>query len=590
MPKDPAVFYNAQIQKLNAELDEVRSRLRVSSVLRLATFFFILGVFYGALSYASWILWGLFLVLPLFIFLVLRHGRLRQEKKMLLAQHDWNTNELRVLKRDYAHLPTGIEFEDSEHPFSKDIDLFGRGSFFQYINRTALNNGTTVLAKLLCANETTAIAEKQEGIQELSQHPEWMQQFEASASLVRTELPTDEVVAWLQAYRSFVPKKIRVASYILGLISLSAWIGYGTGLLSGYVVFGIFLLGLGITGRYLKQIGKLSAHTAKIQSTFRQYARLLALLEQREFSSSLLKEQQSKVRQENQLSSSIVRRFSKLLDALDQRNNIVVGLFTNGFLLRDLFVSKAIEDWILKHKDDVASWFQTIAFFDAYISLGNYAFNHQGHTFPKLSTTKTTIEAEQCAHPLLHPSVAVANDFKISNDEFYVITGANMAGKSTFLRTIGLQIVMANTGLPVCATLMEYSPIRLVTSMRTSDSLTDDESYFYSELKRLKYIIDTIKDRPHFIILDEILKGTNSTDKAEGSRKFLERLIRLKVSGIIATHDLSLCEVGKTFDNVKNHYFDAQIKEDELYFDYKFKEGVCQNMNASFLLRKMDIV
>lgn len=182
------------------------------------------------------------------------------------------------------------------------------------------------------------------------------------------------------------------------------------------------------------------------------------------------------------------------------------------------------------------------------------------------------------------------NDFEIKNKQFFIITGANMAGKSTFLRTVSLHIVMANVGLPVCATASVYSPVKLITSMRTSDSLTDDSSYFFSELTRLKYIVDAIKQDNYFIILDEILKGTNSTDKAIGSRKFVEKLVASHATGIIATHDLSLCEIEEHLSEVKNHYFDAQIIDDELYFDYTFKKGICQNMNASFLLKKMEIV
>ena len=165
-----------------------------------------------------------------------------------------------------------------------------------------------------------------------------------------------------------------------------------------------------------------------------------------------------------------------------------------------------------------------------------------------------------------------------------------MAGKSTFLRTVSLQIVMGNIGLPVCAEKAEYNPIKLITSMRTTDSLTDDESYFFSELKRLKFIVDAIKTDRYFIILDEILKGTNSTDKAIGSRKFVEKLVASNSTGIIATHDLSLCAAAEELPEVKNYFFDARIENDELFFDYTFKPGICQNMNASFLLKKMQIV
>ena len=149
---------------------------------------------------------------------------------------------------------------------------------------------------------------------------------------------------------------------------------------------------------------------------------------------------------------------------------------------------------------------------------------------------------------------------------------------------------MSNMGLPVCAQEIRYNPVKLITSIRNSDSLSEDTSYFFSELKRLKYIVDAIKNDNYFIVLDEILKGTNSTDKAEGSQKFVEKLVASNTTGIIATHDLSLCEIESEYEEIHNYYFDAEIKNDELYFDYKLKKGVCQNMNASFLLRKMEIV
>jgi DNA mismatch repair ATPase MutS len=179
---------------------------------------------------------------------------------------------------------------------------------------------------------------------------------------------------------------------------------------------------------------------------------------------------------------------------------------------------------------------------------------------------------------------------KLKIINFFVITGANMAGKSTFLRTVSMAIVMANVGLPVCADKFKYAPIKLITSMRSLDSLVDNESYFFSELKRLKFIVDKIENEDYFIVLDEILKGTNSTDKAIGSKKFVQKLVKSKSTGIIATHDLSLCEIENELPEVKNYYFDAEVINDELNFDYKLKRGICKNMNASFLLAKMKIV
>jgi DNA mismatch repair ATPase MutS len=210
--------------------------------------------------------------------------------------------------------------------------------------------------------------------------------------------------------------------------------------------------------------------------------------------------------------------------------------------------------------------------------------------FPEISDDQVVVKATNLGHPLLAVDKRIDNDFTIDKEQFFIVTGANMAGKSTFLRTISLSIIMANCGLPVCAESFKYSPIMLITSMRTSDSLTEDESYFYSELKRLKFIVDQIETEDYFIILDEILKGTNSKDKAIGSKKFVEKLTKSKSTGIIATHDVSLCELESEFLDIKNYYFDAEIINDDLYFDYTLKNGVCKNMNASFLLKKMQIV
>ena len=288
--------------------------------------------------------------------------------------------------------------------------------------------------------------------------------------------------------------------------------------------------------------------------------------------------------------SAALQKFSKALDALDQRNNFLFGFIVNGFFLWDLRYAFTIEKWIEKYHASVEKWFYAVEKIDAYNSLGNFSFNHTTYSFPKILQENKGIIAQDLGHPLLDPSKRIDNNFEIASEEFFIITGANMAGKSTFLRTVALQIVMSNIGLPVCSKNCSYSPIKLITSMRTNDSLGDDESYFFSELKRLKFIVDKIQDENYFIMLDEILKGTNSTDKAIGSRKFVQRLVASHSTGIIATHDLSLCEISEELPEVKNFYFDAEIVNDELHFDYHLKDGICKNMNASFLLRKMDIV
>jgi len=588
--RDLSSFYTNQIATYNSQLSKVKAQLFASSMLRLAIFGGTVLLIYLVFGNTNLVFGIVLAAIVLFLFLVSRHTDLQYKRDKIKALISCNETEIMVLKRNFHHLPDGGEYQDSKHYFSQDIDLFGRGSFYQYCNRTTLQRGSETLAGLLTENSIEDILEKQAAIKELSQIPEWRQEFSAIATLVKTEISSRKLVDWLGKYRSFVPAFMKFLPTVFSLFSILVIALYFFEFISGWGLLGWFFLGLGITGRYLRSINKLSSDTSKIQSTFQQYQKLILIIEHTDFDALQLHERKEIITKGSGKVSSILKQFSGILNALDQRNNMLVGFLGNAFLLWDLRQCYGIECWIAAHSENVDKWFNTIAFFDAYNSLGNFAFNHPNYTFPEIAEEATLLKAIEAAHPLLDPDKRIANDFEINNEQFFIITGANMAGKSTFLRTVSLQIVMANLGLPVCARSVQYQPIKLITSMRTTDSLTDDESYFFSELKRLKFVVDEIEDDNYFIVLDEILKGTNSTDKAIGSRKFIEKLVDSKSTGIIATHDLSLCDTAKELPEVANYYFDAEIINDELHFDYKFKKGICKNMNASFLLKKMEIV
>ncbi|TVZ52410.1 MutS-related protein [Dokdonia sp. Hel_I_53] len=586
----PHHFYTNQIDLFTKDLQKLKTKLNISSAVRLTVFLAAALGIYLSLGNGKLIITIVIIGIAAFLILVTRHSKLQYEKSLVQALIASNELELKVLDRDFYDLPDGMEHHNPEHVYSQDIDMFGRGSFYQYLNRTALQSGSKKLVEELLSNKIDCIENKQEAISELANLAQWRQRFAAIATLVKTEVSTKSVIGWLDNYETFTPKFIKIFARIFSLISLIVLSAYFFGVIAGWWVFLIFGIGLLITGRFVKKINQLSTHTSKIQTTFTQYSKLLSQIENKEFKSLLLSKKRNQIITDTTASSSILYKFSKKLDALDQRNNIIIGFLANGFFLRDLAIVSDIEQWILSNKASIPNWFQVIDFYDAYNTLGNYTFNHPNHIFPKITPSGNTMVATAVAHPLLSPEVAVRNDVTIDHDQFFIITGANMAGKSTFLRTIALQIVMSNVGLPVSAKEVSYTPIKLITSMRTTDSLTDDESYFFSELKRLKFIVDQIKTDRYFIILDEILKGTNSTDKAVGSRKFINKLVASGATGIIATHDLSLCEAANDLSQVQNYYFDAQIIDDELYFDYTFKKGICQNMNASFLLKKMEIV
>lgn len=588
--QDLNTFYQNQIKEYSSALSDVKHQLAGSSTLRLIVFVATFFLGYLFIENTKIVLGIALLGISTFLYLVSRHTNLQNKRDKLLALKTINETEVQVMNRDFHGLPNGDEFKDPTHFFSQDIDLFGRGSFYQYSNRTALRQGSETLANLYTENAIDNITQKQEAIEELSKFPKWRQEFSAIASLTKTQTKTETIQHWLENYTPFVPSMMKYLPMAFSVVSIVSFTLYFIGLIHGLILLILLVLGFAISGILAKKITKLGQASSKMQSTFEQYNKLLLIIEDIEFKSELLQEKKLRIIKEGKKTSTILKEFSTLLGNLDQNNNVFYLIFGNGYFLRGLATSYQIEQWIFEHRYSAKEWFDVVAFYDAFISLGTFAFNHPEYAFPILSDSNSVIKSKAAGHALLDPEKSILNDFEVDSEQFFIITGANMAGKSTFLRTVSLQIMMANVGLPVCAKEVTYNPIKLITSMRTTDSLTDDESYFFSELKRLKFIVDEIQKDRYFIVLDEILKGTNSTDKAKGSRKFVEKLVGSKSTGIIATHDLSLCEVAKELPQIENHYFDAEIIDNELHFDYKFKVGICQNMNASFLLKKMKIV
>lgn len=589
--RNPEQFYKTQLQENQAIVKSLFKRMSLLSILRLVVFG--ISVFGIYVVFGQWQIAAGIAVLGLSFFLILlsKYTDIKSKRALHKRLIIINEDELKIASGDFHDRFDGSQFQNPKHYYSLDIDLFGKGSFFQFLNRTTITEGTEQLSNHLLENTIIDIQKRQDGIKELAKLPEWRQQYSAISRGVEVEHSAKSIIHWLSNYKPFLSKKqygITIAFSMASLIILGA--GVAEIISINYVVYWLFL-GLGVTALYVKPINGVAQNASKAKDTFRQYALLLEEIETANFTSELLLEQQQKIQSNGLKASQLFSNFSKKLDALENRNNLIGLIFGNGYLLWDIRQTYHIEQWIKQYGHKVDHWFEVVTFFDAFNSLGNYAFNHQHFTYPILADRGITISAEGLGHPLLNARKRIDSNLQLNEEQFFIVTGANMAGKSTFLRTVALHIVMANVGLPVCAKQSKYKPIKLITSMRTTDSLTDDSSYFFSELTRLKFVVDTIdSDKNYFVILDEILKGTNSTDKAIGSRKFVEKLVKQNATGIIATHDLSLTEIETELEAVKNYYFDAEIIADELYFDYKLKQGVCQNMNASFLLKKMEII
>ena len=583
-------FYTNSLHRYIGEHDTIKGKLRILSISRLLAFITTALSIYFFKDDVKWAVVFSVIGIGIFLFLVRYYEDTKVKYRLVYALVKINETEIKVLQHNFEDLPSGGEYVDSQHPYSHDMDLFGHGSFFQYLNRTKLKEGKDALANLLTSNSIEAINAKQETIDELALKPEWRQNFSAQASLVEQNIEVKDAVLWLKNYSPFVPKTMRFLPWLF---------------LTGFLLIGVFtfllewslnpllfwiILGLGITARFYKQIFHLSQRADRIKDTFKQHSKLLEIIEETTFEAPQLKYQKQRLLVDGEKASETIGRFSRLLNTMDYNNNIFYVIFGNGCFLGALWTAYQIEGWIKKYESNVNEWFDVLAFFEAYNCLGNFSFNHPLYSYPILTDVPNVMTCKNLGHPLIPLEKNVKNDFGINNEDFFIITGSNMAGKSTFLRSVGLCIVMANLGLPVYADDCFYHPKKLVTSMRSVDSLYKGDSYFFSELKRLRKVVQLLDEDPYFVLLDEILKGTNSTDKAIGSKKFLARLLRANATGLIATHDLSLCETSQDFPNVYNYHLDATINNGELSFDYLLKEGVSKTMNASFLLEKMDLI
>jgi predicted ATPase len=546
----------------------------------------------------SWMVWGgiiLAFALP-FIALMVYHAKLFDKKAYAESMLQLNTNELKGIDYDFSAFDGAPELTDAQHSFSLDLDLFGDQSLFQSLNRTVTSVGKSCLSTWFTQPLTnkTDILYRQHAIQEMTDKTMFRQHFYVTG-ISQEKNRKDILQLKSLTDRSYVVFSQSLLWKTLIWLMPACWLALLAGMLWAGVPFGAFAIMFCVSFLVANLRGK-TIHTLyksvdKMEKLLLTYSHLMKQIEQESFQSDWLKETQHLLATQEVRASQAIKRLSRIIGALDQRFSIA-GLLLNVFYLRDTRQAILLEQWLKTNATHFDAWFESLSRIDALCSLSGFAFNHPDYIYPTIADTYFCMEGKSLGHPLLDRRRCVQNDINISKTPYFsVITGANMAGKSTYLRTIGINFLLACMGAPVCAESLTVYPAHLVTSLRTADSLSANESYFYAELKRLKMIIDRLNAGEElFIILDEILKGTNSKDKQKGSLALMRQLIAKKACGIIATHDLLLGALEQDFPNeIKNYHFEADITNDELSFTYRLREGIAQNMNASFLMKKMGI-
>ena len=581
--------YTLLFQKTN-------KRIKTVSLARLLDFLlaFILVYIFARANHTAGIISTIFISIGIFVYLVKYHSKLLLVKSLYEAKIIIIENELKALDGNYESFDTGKEFIDADHQFSFDLDIFGEGSLFQFINRYASEVGKIKLAKTLNQPhlDKNEISKNQEAIKELSGYLDWRQNFQAIGHAYKEKKEDHKrMLDWVLEPPVFSPKIFTFLIYVIPAVSVLMIYLLSTGIIN----FNLFLLYLlipwGLSGSFAFKVNKRHNMVSKTSKMLIKYGMLLSAIEEMEFKAPKLVALKQKLKSDQSSAGKNIKQLSAILTALDNRLNFVSWALFNGLLLWDILQMKRLESWQKRHKDDMKNWFDAIAEIDALNSFSNYYYNNPKTIFPEFQSDNFHLLAKNMGHPLINPSVRVNNDITIKEGEFLVITGANMAGKSTFLRTIVVNMILGMCGATVCADEFSFNPVKIFTSIRTNDSLYKNESYFYSELKRLKRIIDELKSGNNlFVVLDEILKGTNSKDKHAGSEALLKQFITLNTCGIVATHDVALGKLEESFPkNIKNKCFEVDINGSQLSFDYKLKEGVSKNMNATILMREMGI-
>ena len=591
----PLTVYQQRISDLTIDRNQLKKKRSIISWLRFAAIIVIIASFYYLKPYGLLYAFGsAIFFIALFLRLVILSARNNDKISNLDLLLTVNQQELDIASGKYNDLPGGTEHLPPLHDYAQDLDIFGRASLYQYINRTTSEQGHKTLASwLLQPSPATEIIERQEGAKELSNQYQWRQQLQAYGLANKVTISTEQRIDnWLKEDNRFAAAHWKWLRYIFPAIILSALVCTLIGLLPSELFWGMFFIFLVIALAISKMVVPVYLQLDKIVKQAETLSNSLAWIEQQPFQTNLLKELQANYKIGSSYSSKEVVALKDILARFDLRLNPILFIFLNTLLFWDLQQVLQLEKWKERNAKNVESWFNTLGTIEALGSIGAIFFNHPDWNFPLLDKKEGTFIADELGHPLIPAGKRVCSSFATSGTaKLALITGSNMAGKSTFLRSVGVNIVLAMMGAPVCAKSFTVSNMRVISSMRIADNLEENTSTFYAELKKLKYIIEAVNNQEKvFLLLDEILRGTNSLDRQQGSKALIRQLIRHQAVGMLATHDLELANLIQDYpDNIHNYHFDVQVDNEELYFDYKLKEGVCQSLNASILMKKIGI-
>jgi hypothetical protein len=530
-----------------------------------------------------------------FVVLVKKHQQIRSNLALNNTLVDINSEEINYLEGELSALPDGASYRDGKHYYADDLDVFGRGSLFQRINRSFNDQGQGYLAEWLRQMNFHDLADRQRTVDELKDRIDLRQRYFALARrLDEGGIASLRLEQWAtQANTSpWWSKPLILWSLSLWFPLLAIVLSSTTGTHYLDQLIYPFLLNVLIFFQVFKQLRKDQASLDKLHQQFQVYAEMIKELESIEAPSPHLENTLKALRVEGRAASSILKDLAAILSRADSANNVFGAAVINGFVFYHLHVFRKLLNWKKAYASLLSSWVEVVHRMEAYMSLSTYAYNHPTFNLPVLTEQEVNVfEASALGHPFIREDQRVNNSISFTDMKLVVLTGSNMAGKSTFLRSIGMAMVMTSLGLPVCASSLRMSPFRLLSSMKPQDDVNENTSYFQAEVNRLRALMDVVESGENcFLLLDEILRGTNSEDKRNGTRGFLKRLQIYPIKGVLATHDVDIAEMAHANPAFKNYYFESGYDGKTLTFDYRLRQGVCASPNATQLLKLNNLI
>ena len=588
-------FFKQRAENFSRQVAELNSRYNLYSFYRIAVFIvFIIPLIWFI---KSDLLIGVVLISIVFILafalLIKRHNQISRLRGLNQKMLDLNKEEVDRLNYEFNGIYNGDDFIDEKHPYTSDLDIFGRNSIFQLINRACTRKGISLIKSWFeNASSRDVIETRQQAVTELRPLVDWRQKIQAfGRENSNKKLDEQPFYDWLEG-DDLIKNNLfyRIIPYITIVFSISIIVGVIFGKLSFYFLLSPFI----ITGYFLFKIIDYSKATYEMTQTgvsiLESVENIILQIENVDFEYNYLSTLRSSLMPQNIVASAKIKDLKTIFDWLSQRSNMMYLIFNSIFLLDFILLARA-EKWRAKYKDEISRWFDAIAEFEALSSIAAFAFANEDYVFPEIAENAFFIRGTNLGHPLIPDDQRINNDFKLEGrGNSCIITGSNMAGKSTFLRTVGINAILAFTGAPVCADSFQISNVRVFTSMRTKDNLEENISSFYAELLRLKMLLEQInEDKPVLFLLDEILKGTNSADRHIGAESLILQLNEMNAFGLVSTHDLELGKLQRKNNQLTNYNFSSTINGEEIIFDYKLREGICKSTNASQLMAKIGI-